>query len=341
MLGAIVFEIVGLNISMVRQIIGIIYLTFIPGILLLRFFRLSNLNPVEFLLYSIGVSISFLMFSGLLINTLYPIIGISNPLSDLNVVLSITLFISIILILLYKFDIYDQDIKIGNVDIENIKIYIVYILTLFLVLLVSILGTIYINSYGDNFLLLILIVLLVILIAILAYVDISIIKHAYPVAVFVVALSVIYSISLISKYLTGYDIQMEYYFYRLVDVNSIWNSYVGNISERALNMNAMLSITILPVIFNRFLNLNDIEIFKIVYPLIFSFSFIGLYYIYSKHIGDKKAFFSVILYISFIYFTSFETISLARQMIAQLFFVLLIILMLNKDLSGIKNMHYM
>lgn len=334
MLGAIGFEIIGLEIPMVRQVIGIIYLTVIPGIIILRLLRLYNLNIIEFILYAVGASVSFLMFSGFLINMIYPVIGIPNPLSESNVIISISLFISTMLILLNRFDTYNQDI---DYTVENIKTHAIYLLTLVSILLTSILGTIYINSYGDNSILLIVVILLIILLVMLAYFDTSIIRKSYPITIFLISLSVIYSISLISKYLAGYDIQTEYYFYRLVDTNSVWESYVENINERFLNMNAMLSITILPVVYNRFLNMSGIEIFKIIFPFIFSFSFVGLYYIYAKQIGCKKAFFSITLIVFLIYFMSFETISLARQMIAQLFFVLLMVLMLNNDIPTMKK----
>lgn len=334
-LGTIGLDIIGLEIPLIRQIVSIIYLTFVPGILILRLFRLYDLNPVEFLLYSIGLSVSFLMFSGLLINTLYHLIGISNPLSGLNIIFSILLFTSIMVVLLYRFDRYQNVAGQDGFNTEHIILKdILYFSLLILVLLISILGAYRVNSYNDNSLLLVLVALLILLLILICF---DVIKRFYPVTVFMITLSVLYSISLISKYLTGYDIQMEHYFYRLVEINSIWNSYIPDIDYRTLNINSMLSVTILPLIYNKFLNISGIDIFKIVFPFIFAFSFVGLYYVYTKLMDNKRAFFSVMLSISFIYFISFEMISLARQMIAQLFFVLLLVLMLNKEISRVKK----
>lgn len=331
-LGTIGLDIIGLNVSLIRQIVSIIYLTFIPGILILRLLRLYDLNPIEYLLYSIGLSISFLMFSGLLINTLYPFIGVTNPLSGLNIIFSILFFTSIMVILLYR---YDHQNKDSQNDSRHITLKdILYFSLLILVLLTSVLGAYQLNSYNDNLLLFLLITLLILLLILICF---DIIKRLYPVTIYMITLSVLYSISFISKYLTGYDIHIEHYFYRLAEINSIWNSYVPGIDYRSLNVNAMLSVTILPLIYNKFLNIGGIEIFKIIFPFIFAFSYVGLYCIYTKLMDNKRAFFSVILSISFIYFISFEMISLARQMIAQLFFVLILMLMLNKEISQVKK----
>ena len=54
-----------LNVPFVRQISGFLYLTFIMGFLLIRVFGLETSNTVEPLLFSVGLSVSFLMFIGL------------------------------------------------------------------------------------------------------------------------------------------------------------------------------------------------------------------------------------------------------------------------------------
>ena len=52
--GAIGLDIVGLQIPILRQLIGFIYLTFIPGVIILRILKLHKLGSIETLLYSVG-----------------------------------------------------------------------------------------------------------------------------------------------------------------------------------------------------------------------------------------------------------------------------------------------
>ena len=76
------FGIIGINelgvkLFSLRQIILFIYLIFVPGILIIGTFKLLNkLSITEIVLYSVGLSNSFLMIVGAIINNIYPIFGI-------------------------------------------------------------------------------------------------------------------------------------------------------------------------------------------------------------------------------------------------------------------------
>ena len=65
-------NVIGSHISIIRPLIGFIYLTFIPGIIILRILKLHKLGNIETLLYTVGLSIATLMFTGLFMNTVYP-----------------------------------------------------------------------------------------------------------------------------------------------------------------------------------------------------------------------------------------------------------------------------
>ena len=94
------YLIVILDVPIARQIIMFTYLTFVPGIVILSIFRLRGLSVAETLLFSVGLSIAFLMFTGLLMNELYPLLGISEPLSPLPLISTI----NVVLLLLYIID---------------------------------------------------------------------------------------------------------------------------------------------------------------------------------------------------------------------------------------------
>jgi uncharacterized membrane protein len=71
----------GIAIPVVRQVIGTIYLVFIPGLLILLVLNVRNLDFLEGLLYSVGLSLAAIMVTGLALNAFGPILGIQHPLS--------------------------------------------------------------------------------------------------------------------------------------------------------------------------------------------------------------------------------------------------------------------
>ena len=325
MLGVIGLDTIGLEIPIIRQFISFTYLTFIPGILILRVLKLHKLGNIETVLYSVGLSIAFLMFTGLYLNTVYPLFGISRPISLVPLTITISITMLVLCVLSY---VRDKDFSDSRyIDIKNIFSPP----TLFLCLLpfLAIFGTYRMNFYHDN----ILIIALIIVIALVAL-SIGFDKfptELYPLAVFIIAVSLLFHQSLISMYISGYDIQYEYYLCNLVEMNSIWDSTIPR------TCNAMLSIVMLAPIYSIILNMEITWVFKIVYPLLFSLVPLGLYRVFKKQTNDKIAFLSCFFFMSIFTFYG-EMPTLARQEIAELFFVLLILLMIDKNMDYMKRM---
>ena len=320
MFGIIVLDIIGLDIPILRQLIGFIYLTFVPGIIILRILKLHKLGNTETLLYTVGLSIATVMLTGLFMNTVYPFFGISGPISITPLVITISVAVLILCIISYVRD--KGFLNPSFVDVKDVLSPPV----LFLCLLpfLSIFGTHLVNFYHTNILLLLLILVITGIVLLVAF-DKIIPQKLYPFAIFVIAIALLWHKSLISMYLTGYDIYQEYYFYKLTEMNSYWNFAIPN------NNNAMLSATILPAIYAHLLNIDATWIFKIIYPFFFSFVPLGLYHLYQKQTDDRTAFLSVFFFMSFTAFYCIM-ISLAKQQLAMLFFVLLILSMLDKKI---------
>ncbi|KAF5420331.1 MAG: putative membrane protein [Candidatus Methanomarinus sp.] len=108
---------IGLNIPILRQLIGFIYLTFVPGILIFRILKIHGFDLVNTLLFTVGLSITFIMLCGLFINALYPIIGIPNPLSTLSLTATTCVFILIFSIIIYY---RDEDIIETNINQKHV-----------------------------------------------------------------------------------------------------------------------------------------------------------------------------------------------------------------------------
>ena len=323
--GAIGLDFIGLQIPVIRQFIGLIYLTFIPGTLLLRILKLHKLDIIDTILYTVGLSVAFLMFIGLFMNTLYPYFGISKPISLFPLILTLTIAIIVLCILAYK-----RDKDFSNPTYLNAK-SLLSPPALFLILLpfFAIFGTYLVNFYNNNILLMVLIPVIAIISVLIAF-NKFIPRNLYPLAVFIIAISLLYHRSLISMYLWGWDIHHEYYLSNLVMKNSIWDSTIP------ANTNAMLSIVMLAPIYALISNMSLTWVFKIIYPLLFSLVPLGLYQVFQKQTNDKIAFLACFFFVSLFTFYT-EMIQLARQQIAELFLVLLILAMIDKNMGKIKR----
>lgn len=322
--GLVGSSVLGLEIPILTQIIGFIYVTFVPGMVLLRVFKIHRLCSIDTLLLSVGLSISFQMFIAALINALYPLIGISNPISAISLLATTSVVLSALTILSYLRDTDFAYHSLRNVaGVFSLRAFILCLLPCF-----SILG-VYLVNFGDNNQLLMLLIALIAAVVVLIGFD-FILKELYPLAVLMIAISLLYHRSLISMYLTGYDIHSEYYFSNLVRINSIWDSAIPN------NYNAMLSIVMLAPIYSNILRMDLTWVFKVIYPLLFSLVPLGLYQVFKKLTDQKIAFLSCFFFMSMFTFYG-EMLSLARQQIAELFLVLLIMLIVSNDLDKMKK----
>ena len=104
------------HLPVVLQLIGFIYLTFVPGILILRILNLHKLGTLPVLLYSAGLSLATLMFTGFIMNTLFPLFGISDPISLVPLICTI----SIVVIILSSFA-YIRDRSFSSPEQVNLQ----------------------------------------------------------------------------------------------------------------------------------------------------------------------------------------------------------------------------
>jgi uncharacterized membrane protein len=320
--GVIGLDVIGLQIPILRQLIGFVYLTFIPGILILRVLKLHKLGNIETLLYTVGLSIATLMFTGLFMNTIYPFFGVSGPISITPLIITISVVVLALCILCY---VRDKDFSDPNfIDVKNVLSPPA--LFLCLIPFLSIFGTYLMNFHQNNILLMFLIVIIAIIVILIGF-DKFIPKNLYPLAVFVIAISLLYHMSLISMYIIGWDIHNEYYLANLVKMTSMWDSAIPS------TVNAMLSITMLAPIFSDICGMSLTWVFKTFYPLLFSLVALGLYRIFQKQTDDKIAFLSIFFFMSMVRFYS----PMPRQNIAEFYLVLLILSLIDKDINKIKR----
>lgn len=325
MLGVIGLDAIGLQIPILGQLIGFIYLTFIPGILILRILKLHKLGNIETLLYTVGLSIATLMFTGLFMNTVYPLFGVSGPISITPLIITISVIVLMLCILCY---IRDRDFSESSfIDVGGV----LSPPALFLcsIPFLAVFGTYLVNFHHNNILLMFLVVIIALIVILIAF-DKFIPKNLYPLAVFVIAISILFHNSLISMYIWGCDINYELYLTNLVKTDFIWDPTMYG------TCNAMLSLVMLAPIYSIISNMHIAWVFKIIYPLLFSLVPLGLYRVFQKQTGDKIAFLSCFFFVSvFTFYT--EMLALARQQIAELFLILLILVMIDKNMDKMKR----
>ncbi len=314
----------GIEFPLIGSSVIFVYLIFVPGILLLRIGKIHNLSATETLLYTVGLSVAFLMFFGLFVNFIIPLFGVDRPFSFNYLAIFISMFVLIMILLS---DLRDRNYAPtfnSHYDVNSFPVFLFLCLLPFL----SILGTFLVNSFNVNYLLMILILLVSVVPLLVTFNRIP--SNFYPLAVFSVSLSLIYHTSLISTYLTGWDIQMEYYLSNLVLTNAYWDQTIG------LNYNSMISVTLLAPLFSDLLKMNLTTVFKVIYPFLYSFVPVGLFMIFKKQTNAKIAFLSSFLFMSVFVFY-FDMIWLARQEIAEIFLVLVLLLLVNETIVKFKR----
>jgi uncharacterized membrane protein len=312
----------GFNIPVLRQIAGFVFLTFIPGILILRILRIHNIGIIESLVYSVGLSLAFIMFSVASINFLLPLMGISRPISLLPITATLAVLTLILMAIAYLRDrgfTHQDEAKPGE------KVYLPAVLFLILLLLLTVLGVALIDAYQNN------VLLLICLLAIAAIVGLAafgkfIQPNIYPLAIFIIGLCLLYQTTLMSPYLIGSDIYSEYHYYRLVANSGFWDASIPS------TVNSCLSITMLAPVYTILLNIDGTWMFKAVYPLLFALVPLILFHIFSQQMSPKKAFLAAFFFMAVPTF-SLEMITLCRQQIAELFLALVILLLVGRKLS--------
>ncbi len=310
------------DIDVARQVIGFVYLTFVPGFAILGLLRLK-LGKVEMTLFMVGLSLAFLMLEGFLLNSLGPLLGFSQPL-DLTPILVVTSVFVVFSLFLRRDTLYEP--ITFNVGFKHVVI-IGFLLSSIIGL--SIFGGTIVNLYPatGNIILFVMLFSIALIIGLAAFSKKIFPPQFYPLILFVVALALLFHTTLFSRSIVGSDIFGEFSLFKNTIDNFRWDV------SGAYSYNAMLSVTILPTIYSLILKLDGTWIFKIIYPLIFATVPVGLYQLFKNKVTKEIAVFSVFFFVANIAFY-IEIAQLARQMIGEIFYILLFIVLFSERIKG-------
>lgn len=328
----IVLNMLGVDIPLVRQIIGFIVLTFIPGYAILRILRVHNLDGVSSFMLSVGLSMFFIMLLGLFLNVLKDFLGIAHPLCLENLLLSINALYVILMLLSYKMD-SGAVIDSNNITITAKSISFYGLIILFPIL--SILAGYLVYFYNIH-------VFVILLFAVFASLPIYIsIKENKRENLIFLIWSMSLSLIFISTFGTSFnwlfigDVNREYYVASKTLENFYWNADI-----LSYNMNSMLVDVILSPAYKLILGIPLFVVFKLIYPFLFSLVPVAVYKVYINVYAEKDKnflFFAIFLIVSTSVFYN-GMIPLTRQMIAELYLVLvLLVIIIENSLTTIHK----
>ncbi len=316
-----------LDVPYVRQVVGFVYLTFVPGLVILKTFRRHKGDFSETILFAIGLNIALLMLLGLFLNELFLLARVVSPLSTLPLLATMNIIVLLPLLLSHT--------RNASFAIDNSVLS--YRLLLFIgIPSLSILGALAVNDFGSNSLLLLMIAIIAGLVSLgIIFKKLLPIKF-YQIAIFAVAIALLFHSSLITNYLVGWDIHSEYHVFKSTYNAAEWNSTLTSWDDRIAKGNDMLSVTILPTIYSKITDIDGTWLFKILYPVLFAFVPLILYKLYSGRMKKEVAFLSVFFLISNLAFFGVDGVPV-KQMVAEFFYVLLFLVIFAEKIGTFER----
>ena len=315
-----------LDIPFLRQILGFIFLTFLPGLLILQVLKLNKINYTEKFVLSIGLSISFSMLFGLLVNNLSLALGYETPLATIPLLISFNLAFIIMAIVGHTIN-KTQIFSPANLNLSTSEKAFLIVPVLFPAL--SMFGMHVMNTTDNNIILMLLLFLIPIYVVFVCIFNHKFSERLYPVVIFLISISLLLLLSLRSNHLLGCDTHLEYYFFQTTLNNLHWSVFGHS------TLDACLSTSLLPTIYHSLLNIPSEFLFKILYSLIYSISPLVIYVISKKYVGEMHAFLASCFFMfqqNFL-FTAWN----ARTNTAVLFFALAMMVLFSDKIDPLKK----
>ena len=314
-----------LDIPYIRQILGFLFLTLLPGLLILQILKLNKIGNTEKVVLSVGLSISFLMFFGLLLNNLSLGLGYLRPLGTIPLLISFNVAFIVLAIIGHKVN-KEPLFSLPNLNLSTSEKAFLSVPVLFPAL--SIFGMHLMNTTDNNIILMFLLFLIPIYVIFVCFFTHIFPKRLYPVVIFLISISLVLMFALRSNHIVGMDRHTEYYFFQTTFNNLHWSIFWHS------TLDACLSISILPTIYQSILNTNQEYLCKILVPLIMSISPLIIYVLSKKYVGESYAFLAVFFFISQHTFVSNPG---GRTKVAILFFALAMMVLFTDKIDPLKK----
>ena len=314
------------NIPVLRQLLGFLFLTFLPGILIVFALRLNKLDLVTKFVLSVGLSVAFSMFFGLSVNSSLFAIGYTTPLSTVPLLISFSIAIAALAVVAY---IRNRDFTFSfsslNLPTTGKRLLIV---PAFLPLL-AIAGMRVMNLTNNNIMVMVLLVLVPAYVSFICFSNHKVPPRIYPIMILMIGIALSLIFSLRSAHILGSDIHWTYDLFQATSQNMHWSNLRDSI------LDPCLSITLLPSIVQSVLNISGEYIFKVFYSLIFAIAPLGVYIISRRYVKELYAFLASMFFMSQLMFL-WSAYS-PRSVLAIFFFALAMMVLLTIELKPLQR----
>ncbi len=310
----------------VLYLLGVPLFFILPGILTLGIFNLRQLKGWGTVLVSVGVSVLELMFIALAANWFLPFVGISRPLDALP----LWFLFSVVLFTLLYFSLKDIEELVVHVPrflIAETKLGLAFMLPPLFFVVTSIDGAVRLNNgIEDNTTLLMLAAMALYSFLVVIFVN-RIEKQVIPAILYLNALALLFMTSLRGWFVSGHDIQREFFVFQLAKGAGLWD-----VSTYVDAYNACLSITVLPTLLVNTLHIADPYVYKVLLQVLFALVLVLVYLTARTWLNHRLAFLTGLCFMAFP--TFFQDMPfLIRQEVAFLFFGLMVYVLFERHLS--------
>ena len=297
----------------------------LPGYMLIRLLDISCRRLSEWILYSIGVSIFLLFATGLLINTLLPMVGIARPLDTLPVILLVILVNLLLAAACYLRSV-DLTLELRTPHPSALAIAAFALPPLFVV--GAVMGAVGLNNHAGN------LPVMIVLGGIGAYALLLLLLRKrvpdslFPYSLFFLTLALLLGTSLRGWVISGHDILYEFAVFEMTKSFGVWS-----MSHYQDAYNACLSITLLPTMLSAVLpKIPDQLILRGLFQIIFALTPVALFVFLKKYVSNAIAFLACLFFVSQPPLLQ-DFAFLTRQEIAMLFYMLALLAFSSKSLS--------
>lgn len=298
-------------------------IVFLPGTALLRVMRITLRTLSARMVYSFGLSILVLMLSGLAANQLLPLLGVAKPLELLGILGTWNIATAALIVVGAFANKRPMTVKkLPGAGLSKPAL-ILLVLSAFLPC-GAIMGAFRLNNGGDALLseLMLAYAAALITFAFLARKRLS--SELLTWFIFLLGLSVLLMTSMRGWDITGHDIEREFRVYTLTHLHGRWD--IGLDRDP---YNACLSITILPEVFAKLLNISGLMAFKVVLQVIFAVCPAVVFILLQQYVSKLGALSGSVLFICYPTFIN-DSAMLTRQGVAYMFFALALLVISNR-----------
>ena len=297
----------------------LVYVLFVPGVLILLNRRSGALSNSDFL-FILPLSLMWILAVAPSVQILWFFLGIANPIQWWT-----TAYISLFstMILYFRYSLRSQNHFSFDLVFERPSHLVV--LSCVTMISLSALGPLLINSNGDNSVSMIAIFLVATIPPLVSTSG----RFGEYLLLYSTALSALLVCSIVSENVSGLDIQTEYFF-----ANSVLSANSIDIFSGGHYSTVLSTQGIVPLI-SLWTGIPLTQVLKVIYPVVFSYSAILLLFSYSNLFDSKIPYFAALLTI---YSVSFYTsmLDVVRQGFSELFLLSAVAILCSSDSL---NMH--